>query len=101
MSKSFIITGWPSTKEELHADIKPYWSYRDELAVIDGIMLKGRHIVIPTSLKEQVLGQLHTNHMGIEKMKLLAHKSVYWSNINVDIKKYIKNCATCLEFQQT
>ena len=38
--------------------------------------------------------------MGIEKTKLLAHKSVYWSSINVDIKNYIKNCASCLEYQQ-
>ena len=98
--KSFIIRGWPSTKDELHTDLKKYWSYRDELAVIDRIVLKGRHIVIPTSLRQQVLDQLHTNHMGIEKTKLLAHESVYWSSINVDIEKYIKNCATCLEYQQ-
>ena len=98
--KSFIIAGWPSTKEELHTDLKPYWSYRDELAIIDGVMLKGRCIIIPTSLKQQLLDQLHTNHMGTEKTKLLAHKSVYWSDINVDIEKYIKSCATCLEFQQ-
>ena len=38
--------------------------------------------------------------MGIEKMKLLAHECVYWYSINADIKKYIKQCATCLEFQQ-
>ena len=38
--------------------------------------------------------------MGIEKTKLLACQSVYWSRINVDIEKYIKNCATCLEYQQ-
>ena len=23
--KSFIITGWPNTKDELHADLRPYW----------------------------------------------------------------------------
>ena len=40
------------------------------------------------------------NHMGIEKMKLLACKCVYWYSINADIEKYIKQCATCLEFQQ-
>ena len=38
--------------------------------------------------------------MGIEKTKLLAHDSVFWSNINADIKTYIKHCDTCLEFQQ-
>ena len=63
-------------------------------------MLKGRHIIIPTSLEQQVLDQFHANHMGIEKTKLLTHESVYWSNINADIKQYIKSCATCLEFQQ-
>ena len=36
--------------------------------------------------------------MGIEK--LLTCESVYWSNINADIEKYIRSSATCLEFQQ-
>ena len=98
--KSFIITGWPSTKDELHADLKPYWSYRDELAVIDRIVLKGRCIVIPTSLRQPVLDQLHTNHMGIEKTKLLACKSVYWSSINADIKKYIKTVLPTLNINR-
>ena len=68
--------------------------------VIDVIILKGRHIVLPDSLKQQVLTQLHTSHMGIEKTKLLACDSVFWSNINTDIKAYIKHYATCLEFQR-
>ena len=75
--KNFIIPGWPDMKDKLCADLRPYWSYRGELAVIDSIILKGRHIVIPNSLKQQVLNQLHTNHMGMEKTKLLAHEFVY------------------------
>ena len=38
--------------------------------------------------------------MGIEKTKLLAHESIYWSSINADIENYIQHCAMCLEFQQ-
>ena len=98
--KSLIITGWPDSSDKLCADLSPYWSYRDELVVIDGTILKGRCIIMPNSLRQQVLDQLHTNHMGIEKTKLLACKCVYWSSINADIEKYIKQCATCLEFQQ-
>ena len=67
--KGIIISGWPDSRDELHTDLQPYWSYRDELAVIDGVILKGKCIIIPSSLKEQVLSQLHTNHMGIEKNK--------------------------------
>ena len=99
--KSLIIADWLDSRDELHVGLRPYWSYRDELVVIDVIILKGRSIIMPNSLRQQVLNQLHTNHIGIEKTKLLACKSVYWSNINADIKKYIKQCAKCLEFQQT
>ena len=31
--KNIIITGWLSTKDELHSELRPYWSYRDDLAV--------------------------------------------------------------------
>ena len=99
--KGIIITGWPDSRDELHADLQPYWSYRDELSVIDSIILKDKCIIIPHSLKEQVLNQLHTNHMGIEKTKLLACECVYWPSINADIEKYIKQCSTYLQFQQT
>ena len=62
-----IITGWLSTKDELHSDIRPYWSYKDNLAVTDRVIMKGRCIIIPAELKQQVLDQLHLNHMGIKK----------------------------------
>ena len=38
-------------KDQLHINIRPYWSYKDDLAVIDGIGMKGRCIVIPENLK--------------------------------------------------
>ena len=70
------------------------------MEVIDGIIMKGSHVIISEILKTQVLDQLHINHMGIEK-KLLAHESIYWVNINDDIENFIKSCTTCFTFQQT
>ena len=99
--KALFISGWLSTKDKLPSDLRPHWSYRDDLSAIDGVVIKGRQILTPSSLKQQVLDQLHTNHMGIEKIKLLAWKSVHWADINTNIEKHIKNCTTCLEFQQT
>ena len=37
------------------------------MAVIDGIIMKGRHVIIPEASKQQVLDQLQINHMDIEK----------------------------------
>ena len=65
--KNIIITGWPNRKDQLHINIRPYWSYKDNLAVIGGVVMEGRCILIPESLKQQALDQLHVNHMGIEK----------------------------------
>ena len=99
--KNIIISGWPTTKDQLHIDIRPYWSYKDDLAVIDSIVMKGRHIIIPQRAKAAGTGPPPCNHMAISKTKLLACKSVYWVNINNDIESLVKNCSTCLEFQQT
>ena len=71
------------------------------MAVNDGIILKGRHVVILEVLKTQAIDQLHINYIGIEKTKLLACKLVYWFNINDDIEKHRNYCTTCLTFQQT
>ena len=66
MSKNIIISGWLNTKDKLHIDIRSCWSYKDDLEVIDGVVMKGRCIIIPQELKHQVLDQLHLNYMGIE-----------------------------------
>ena len=49
---SSIIAGWPSTRDELHSDLRLDWSYRDDLVVIDGVAMKGRCIIIPAVLKQ-------------------------------------------------
>ena len=69
MSKNIIITGWLSTRDQLHIDIRPSWSYKGDLSVIDGVLMKGRCIIMPQDLQQQVLDQLHLNHMGIKKTK--------------------------------
>lgn len=94
-----IINGWPDSLQEVPPTIRAHWSYRDELSVIDGLVLKGSRIVIPQSLKENILDQLHYGHQGIEKTRLRARESVFWDNINKDVETMIKNCPICQEHQ--
>ena len=71
-------------------DMWAYLTFWDDMAVIFGVIFKGRHVVIPESLKKQALQQFHGNHMETEKTKLLTWKSIYWTKINDDVEKYIK-----------
>ena len=58
--------GWPSARTE---EIQPHWSFRDEIAIIDRIVMQGRIIIIPAYLQKRPLEQLHINHVGIEKTR--------------------------------
>ena len=66
MLAELIIHSWPSTKDEVCTDMQPYWSFHDEIAFIERIAIKGRRIIIPTSLKHKTIKQLHMHHMGRE-----------------------------------
>ena len=93
-----IIKGWPENKDSMVQDLRLYWIFQDDMAVGDGVILKGRCIVIPNTLQKQTLEQLHINHMGMYKTKLFAFKSIYWPGMNSNIAKHIKNYSSCLEF---
>ena len=49
--KGYIITGWPEIKDLVQQDIRVYRSLKDDMAMIDGVIMKGRHLIIPKILK--------------------------------------------------
>ena len=63
----YIMKGFPMTKDECHDATKPYFNYREELTVVDGLVLKGQCIVIPNKLGQSCLARLHIAHMGVNK----------------------------------
>ena len=62
--KDYCLEGWPN-KFNLHDALKPYWSDRGELSVVQGVLLKSSRIVIPSSLRLEVLDKLREGHQGI------------------------------------
>ena len=100
--KEVILTGWPDLQRQITKDLKPYWSYRDELSVEDGIILKGgEQILIPKMMQQQILEALHAGHQGQNKCRLRAKTSVYWNNISGDIADFVANCSICQEHART
>ena len=93
-------TGLAIQKKEAIHSRKQYWPIRSKLAIIDGITMKGKRIRIPFPLQKQILQQLHSNHMSIEKIRLLVCESVYLVDINVKIKNTVKQCPTYMEYMQ-
>ena len=97
-----IFQGWPEKMRNLPRGLRSFWSYRDELGIEDGVIFKGKQVLIPESMRPDILRQLHQGHQGhqgIEKTRMLARESVYWQKINEDIEKLTKRCVAYQEQQ--
>ena len=99
--REVITVGWPNKARELPQSLQPYWSFRDELSVEDGLILKGERILIPPKAQRYILDRLHDGHQGSEKTKLRAKDCVFWLTINCDIDKYTKECSSCQEHRRS
>ena len=91
-------------RRDVPKQIQPSWPFRDELAVEDGLVLKGPRVVIPQSLTAFILSKLHEGHQGVEKSKLRAKDCVYWINISKDIEKITAQCRptpTCQQYRRS
>ena len=96
---SFCTNGWPN-KEAVPEPLKPYWACRSELSLDqDGLLLCGQRIVVPATLRLQVLGQLHTGHQGITKCRQRAKQSVWWPGLSVQLAEFVRSCSTCARAQ--
>ena len=75
--KHTITQACPSTVKEVPSILQSYWTFREELTVEDGIILKGTRVVMPAKKHEAVLKLIHEGHLGLNKCKLHAKETVY------------------------
>ena len=90
-----IRTGWPDDRRKCPPSLLPYFSYRDELTVQDGIILRSDRIVIPTSLRPEMKQKVHAGHLGINSCLRRARDLIFWPGMTTDIRRYIESCDTC------
>ena len=95
-----IAQGWPETRGELPPEVTPYFNYRDEMTIEDGIVLRGERIVIPTALRYEMKQKIHAGHLGINSCLRRARTHVYWPGMSAEIRQFVENCSTCSSLQR-
>ena len=68
----------------------PYYKRRFEITIEQEILLWGDRVIIPTSLQEILLKELHSEHMGIVRTKQLARRYLWWPLLDMEIENTIK-----------
>ena len=76
--------------------LKRYKLMEIELCTIGNLLTRGRRLIIPESLKSEVLKLGHEGHPGIQAMKNRLRAKVWWLGMDKDIDKHIKSCRGCV-----
>ena len=92
-----VTSGFPDARANLSASIQEYWQYRDDLSIVDGVIMLGQRMIIPTELRTTVLQALHGAHQGVSGMKSRAQDSVFWPGISLAIDQVRGQCAICCQ----
>ena len=99
--KHYISTGWPAKRSQIPVFLHPYWNFRDELMIESGILMKNSKVLIPESLKQKYLKQIHQGHQGIKACRSRAREFVSSVNINNDLKELVEKCDLCQSQQNS
>ena len=94
-----IARGWPELRGQVDPSIAPYWTFRDELTITDGVVYKGLQVVIPVSLRKTMLKKIHAAHLGPESNISMCKDVLFWPGMKADIREICNACCKCAQFK--
>ena len=97
--RHLLKSAWPDRKNRVPMEARPFHQFRDEITEVDGILFRSQQIIIPASMRREMLDKLHESHQGIVKSKQRARSVMFWPGINGQIEDTCAKCSTCMEYR--
>ena len=83
---------WPKYLNNTETILRPYWENQGDITVIDGLLLYGQRITIPSSERLDILQRIHNaGHQGISRCQELARQSVWWPGLSTSTADSVAN----------
>lgn len=98
--KEYIMIGWPKYKHKVEECAKPHFPVHCDLIMLNGVILRGDWITVPSSCRQLVFRMLHYSHQEKQATLRKAREVVYWPNMTDYIKNFVKKCNKYKPFQQ-
>ena len=92
---SLLQNGAPEDSEQWPPKLRPFFAARTHLSTQAPVILYKERVVIPQSLRSEVLEALHSSNGGVTSMSSRASTSVWWPGITADIERLRQNCRSC------
>lgn len=93
----YVVFRWPTSSDKMDQVETSFYQNRYQLSIENNVLLWGIRIVIPESLQNSLLEQVHESHFGIVRMKQVARSFFWWPNIDLDIDNFVNSCNIYLE----
>lgn len=77
-------------------ELEEFKYFRNELAYVGNLVLRGMQIVIPQALRGKFLELGHEGHPGESAMKRRLRSKCWWPQMDKEITKFVKKCQGCL-----
>ncbi len=63
----FITKRWPVYAKSVPNSVQSFYKWKDSLSVSDELIVLGNRIVIPKTMRHEMLGRIHDRHQGLSK----------------------------------
>jgi hypothetical protein len=73
----YIKEGWPNSKAKCRLESQEYFGVRSEMVIIDNLVYRGNCLVVPETLRKEMLDLIHLSHLGVTKCILKARQVLY------------------------
>ncbi|GBM38333.1 hypothetical protein AVEN_158360-1 [Araneus ventricosus] len=95
---NFVLKSWPE-KNALPTHLSRYWEYRHSINIQDGLLMTNARLIIPESMRSEILKAIHEGHLGITKCRARAKESIWWPGLSTQIQRMISSCDSCIKQQ--
>ena len=86
-----ILSGWPNDKKDVDDNIRSYWDVQDQLTIQESLIFKGQQLVLPSSLRNDLMKVTHASHIGIAGCQRRTREVLYWPRMNTEFST-VENC---------
>ena len=100
--RGYCNEGWPNNNNQRESKgslMSSFKQLKDSLSCESGCLFYGSRLVIPSKLQSSVLQILHQGHFGMQRMKQLSRRAVYWPGLDAQNMDMCRSCHACMEHQ--
>ena len=93
--RNFVEFGWPDHLKDVDQSVASYWDFKEYICVSDDLLFKGDRLIVPESMRAEMLKAIHQGHFGSEACKRRAREVLFWPKMSQDIEAEVKTCEIC------